>query len=69
MVNDVHTLSTGVIPTLWTPPVDNYVERLWITRGQPVENDRGTLGHSQGPRDCPRTPHIPCGPESRSEQG
>src|SRR5258707_7564305 len=52
--------STGVIPTLWTSPVDNYVERLWISGGQRVENSGRTLAHPQGPPGRPRTPHSPC---------
>jgi hypothetical protein len=67
--NSVHTPSTGVMPNLWTQPVDNLVEHLGITWGEGVEK-RGIL--SAAPTGAHRTPsaaHTPCGWKSRSELG
>jgi hypothetical protein len=59
--NRVHTLSTGVMPNLWTGPVDNLVDHLGITWGHGVEK-RGTL--PAAPTGAHRTPlaaHMRCG--------
>ena len=67
--NSVHTLSTGVMPNLWTQPVDNLVEHLGITWGEDVDK-RGIL--SAAPTGTHRTPsaaHTPCGRESGPELG
>jgi hypothetical protein len=67
--NSVHTLSTGVMPNLWTQPVDNLVEHLGITWGGDVEK-QGIL--SAAPTGAHRTPsgaHTPCGRENGPELG
>jgi hypothetical protein len=67
--NSVHTLSTGVMPNLWTQPVDNSVDHLGITWGKGVEK-RGIL--SAAPTGAHRTPsaaHTPCGREIGPELG
>jgi hypothetical protein len=67
--NSVHTLSTGVMPNLWTSPVDNLVDRLGITWGRGVDK-RGIL--SVAPTGAHRTPlaaHTLCGRENGPELG
>jgi hypothetical protein len=67
--NSVHTLSTGVMPNLWTQPVDNPVEHLGITWGETVDK-RGIL--SAAPTGAHRTAsaaHMPCGQKTGPELG
>ena len=67
--NSVHTVSTGVMPNLWTQPVDNLVDRLGITWGDGVEK-QGIL--SAAPTGAHRTPlaaHTLCGRENGPELG
>ncbi len=67
--NSVHTLSTGVVPNLWTQPVDNLVDYLGITWGQGVEKQGIPSALPTGAHRTPLAAHMPCGWKSGHELG
>ena len=67
--NSAHAQSTGVVPNLWTQPVDNLVDHLGITWGQRVEKPGILLTAPTGAHRTPIAAHTPCGREIGSELG